>query len=150
LKRGVTELNLNGSFAGTNAGGDTMSTFLLDAVVGYFATPSLEVGVSTSVIKGSNSDAAGSVGGLFAYNVASDSPANGFLGAGAGSGFGHSALTGNPYFIEVFAGVRAMVPGGGGALVVRPFYQRQFFHGGSVPVSDVNVFGVSVGVSIFF
>jgi hypothetical protein len=150
LKQGTTELQLASSFTGTNAGGDTVTAFQLDAIVEYFATPSLEFGVSASAIKVSSLDTTGSIGGLFAYNVPSDSPANGFFGAAAGTGFGYPALTGNPFFVEVFGGVRAMVPGGGGALMIRPFYQRNFFHGGSVPVSDVNVFGVSVGVSIFF
>lgn len=42
-----------------------------------------------------------------------------------------------------------MVEGGGEALVVAPFYERDFYHGGPFAVDDVNSFGVSFGVSIF-
>jgi len=40
--------------------------------------------------------------------------------------------------------------GGGGALIVRPFYERYFNSSDVLPVSDVNRFGISLGASILF
>ena len=43
-----------------------------------------------------------------------------------------------------------MTRGGGGALIIRPFYERYFNSSDVFQTPDVNRFGVSLGASILF
>jgi hypothetical protein len=145
IKPHATELSVQGSLSSTSFGGGvSATTFQVDGFGGYFVTREIEVGAVASVLKVTGGDAIGQVGGAAAFNIAPDRPFNGFAGAALGRGFGLSPL--NPTFLEVFGGVRVMVPGGGGAFVVRPFWQHDFFSGGG----SLNHYGVAFGVSIFF
>lgn len=148
LGRGKTELSFQGGFISSSALGESGSMFQLDGIAAYFVTDHIEVGVITDLVKVTGVDLFGSVAGAAAYNLAIDRPANGFIGGALGRGFGLGVL--NPTIIELFGGVRAMMPGGGGALVVRPFYQRLVFSNDLLAGLDVNSFGVGFGVSIFF
>jgi hypothetical protein len=71
-----------------------------------------------------------------------------------GKGFGASSLfeglVDDPTFVNVSGGFRILTRGGGGALIVRPFYERYFNSSDVLPVSDVNRFGISLGASILF
>jgi hypothetical protein len=56
---------------------------------------------------------------------------------------------GNPWYVDVQGGFRVLTPRGGGALVVRPFYQRQFYPE-TLAGGDMNLFGVAIGASVIF
>jgi hypothetical protein len=77
-----------------------------------------------------------------------------FAGGVIGRGFGASplfdGLVDDPTFLNASGGFRVMTRGGGGALIVRPFYERYFNSSDILPVPDVNRFGVSIGASILF
>lgn len=144
IRQGTTELLFSASLNAVNGGGDTATVAELESTIGYFATPRLEFGGDFSVLKVSDVDPVGTAAGLFAYNFNPDAAAVGFAGGAVGGGFGAGDL--NPFFFEVFGGIRVLTPGGGGAFVVRPFYERQSFGHGA----NANVFGVALGVSILF
>lgn len=141
----ATELSVQGAFTGTNYGGGiTTSAFTVDGLGAYFVTRAVEVGALGSLLKVSGGDPIGQIGGAAAFNFAPDRAVNGFAGGAFGRGFGLAPI--NPTFFEVFGGFRAMMPGGGGAFVVRPFWQHNFYSGGG----SLNMYGVAFGVSIFF
>jgi len=144
IRRGTTELLLTGSFSAVNGGGETATLLMIESTVGYFATPHLEIGADLSALKVSNADPVGTAAGLVAYNFNPDEPAVGFAGGAVGAGFGLGNH--NPFLFQLFGGVRVLTPGGGGAFVVRPFYERESF----ARAGDANVFGVALGVSILF
>jgi hypothetical protein len=67
---------------------------------------------------------------------------------GASALFG--GLVNDPTFVNVSAGFRVLTRGGGGALIVRPFYERYFNSSDIATTSQVNRFGVSLGAAILF
>jgi hypothetical protein len=149
LQPGLYELMFEGSFVGVSSGDETESSIRVDAMLGYFVTPNLEVGAIAGVLKPPGYDAIGTLGGLFAFNIPGNSPVVPFVGTAAGSGLSYGSDIGDPFWINIFGGFKLLMPGGGGALVVRPFYEHQFFSSDS-PLEDINLFGVSIGASLFF
>jgi hypothetical protein len=91
----------------------------------------------------------GSAGGLVLVNFPNNGAFLPFVGGGVGKGFGYSSLVGNPWYIEVEGGFRILTPRRGGALIIRPFYQRQFYSG-VFGDSDLDLFGLALGASILF
>jgi hypothetical protein len=151
---GHIELLIDGGVAGWNEAGETTGIFQIDSVVGFVASRHLEVVVSTSMLKAGGVDAFGTFGGGLLVNFPGDGPVVPFVGAVIGRGFGASSLfrglVDDPTFVNASGGVRVLTGGGGGALIVRPFYERYFNSSDVFPVSDVNRFGISLGASILF
>jgi len=151
---GHAELVVEGGMAGWNATGETVGVFQLDSLVGFVASRHFEVVVSTSVLKASGVDAFGTFGGGLFVNFRNNGPIVPFAGGVIGKGFGASSLfeglVDDPTFVNVSGGFRILTRGGGGALIVRPFYERYFNSSDVLPVSDVNRFGISLGASILF
>jgi hypothetical protein len=151
---GHAELVVEGGMAGWNATGETVGVFQLDSLVGFVASRHFEVVVSTSVLKASGVDAFGTFGGGLFVNFRDNGPIVPFAGGVIGKGFGASSLfeglVDDPTFVNVSGGFRILTRGGGGALIVRPFYERYFNSSDVLPVSDVNRFGISLGASILF
>jgi hypothetical protein len=149
MQPGLFELMIDASFIGATSGGETEATLRTEAMLGYFVTPVLEVGGVTTITKLPGLKAVATAGGLFAFNIPGDSVVVPFVGTAAGAGIGFPATTGNPFWINFFGGFKLLMPGGGGALVVRPFFERQFYSD-SLLVDDINIFGVAVGASLLF
>ncbi len=151
---GHLELVVEGGMAGWNAAGETVGVFQLDSLVGLVASRHFEVVVSTSILKASGVDAFGTFGGGLLVNFRDNGPIVPFAGGVIGRGFGASSLfeglVDDPTFVNASAGFRLLTRGGGGALIVRPFYERYFNSSDILPVSDVNRFGISLGASILF
>ena len=151
---GHVELVVEGGMAGWNADGETVGVFQLDSLVGLIASRHFEIVVSTSILKASDVDAFGTFGGGLLVNFRENGPVVPFAGAVVGRGFGASSLfaglVDDPTFVNASAGLRILTRGGGGALIVRPFYERYFNSSDVLPVSDVNRFGISLGASILF
>ena len=151
---GHVELVVEGGMAGWKAGGETVGVFQLDSLVGLVASRHFEIVASTSMLKASDVDAFGTVGGGLLVNLRENGPIVPFVGGVMGRGFGASALfaglVDDPMFVNASAGFRVLTRGGGGALIVRPFYERYFNSSDVLPVSDVNRFGISLGASILF
>jgi len=148
-----TELIVDGGMSGWNASDGTVEIVQVDSLVGFVVSPHLEVIGSASVFKASDVDAFGSFGGGLFVNFRDTGPIVPFVGGVVGRGFGASALFGglvnDPAFVNVSAGFRVLTRGGG-ALIVRPFYERYFNSSDIVPTSQVNRFGVSLGAAILF
>jgi hypothetical protein len=85
------------------------------------------------------------------FNFPNQSAIVPFIGIGLGTTFGNADTIGHPATLDVSGGFRVMMPGGGGALVIRPFYERSTLSS-SIALGDVNVnaFGVAVGASLLF
>jgi len=151
---GRTELIVDGAMSGWNASGGTTEIFQIDSLVGVVVSRYFEVIGSASVFKASDIDAFGSFGGGLLVNFRDTGPVVPFAGGVVGRGFGASALFGglvdDPTFVNASAGFRVLTRGGGGALIVRPFYERYFNSSDVVPTSPVNRFGVSLGAAILF
>ena len=151
---GRTELIVDGGMSGWNASGGSVQVFQLDSLIGFVVSPRFEVIGSASVFKASDVDAFGSFGGGLLVNFRDTGPVVPFAGGVVGRGFGASALFGglvnDPTFVDVSGGFRVLTRGGGGALIVRPFYERYFNSSDVVPTSPVNRFGVSLGAAILF
>lgn len=151
---GRTELIVDGGMSGWNASDGTVEIFQLDSLVGFVVSPHFEVIASTSVFKASDVDAFGSFGGGLLVNFRDTGPVVPFVGGVVGRGFGASALFGglvnDPTFVNVSGGFRVLTRGGGGALIVRPFYERYFNSSDLGPTSPVNRFGISLGAAILF
>jgi hypothetical protein len=151
---GRTELIVDGGMSGWNASGGTTEIFQLDSLVGFVVSRYFEVIGSASVFKASDVDAFGSFGGGLLVNFRDSGPVVPFAGGVVGRGFGASALFGglvnDPTFVNVSGGFRVLTRGGGGALIVRPFYERYFNSSEIVATSQVNRFGVSLGAAILF
>jgi len=151
---GHVELVVEGGMAGWSAGDETVGVFQLDSLVGLVASRHFEIVVSTSILKASDVDAFGTFGGGLLVNFRENGPIVPFVGGVIGRGFGASALfarlVDDPTFVNASAGFRVLTRGGGGALIVRPFYERYFNSSDLLPVSDVNRFGISLGASILF
>jgi hypothetical protein len=151
---GRTELIVDGGMSGWNTSDGTVEIFQLDSLVGFVVAPHLEVIASASIFKASDVDAFGSFGGGLLVNFRDTGPVVPFIGGVVGRGFGASALFGglvnDPTFVNASAGFRVLTRGGGGALIVRPFYERYFNSSDVVPTSQVNRFGISLGAAILF
>jgi hypothetical protein len=151
---GHLELVVEGGMAGWNAAGETVGVFQIDSLVGLVASQHFEIVVSTSMLKASGVDAFGTFGGGLLVNLRDNGPIVPFVGGVIGRGFGASSLfdglVDDPTFVNASGGFRILTRGGGGALIVRPFYERYFNSSDIVPVSDVNRFGISLGASILF
>jgi hypothetical protein len=151
---GRTEVIVDGGMSGWNASDGTVEIFQLDTLVGFVVSRHFEVIGSASVFNASDVDAFGSFGGGLLVNVRDTGPVVPFVGGVVGRGFGASALFGglvnDPTFVNASAGLRVLTRGGGGALIVRPFYEHYFNSSDIVPTSQVNRFGVSLGAAILF
>lgn len=151
---GRTELIVDGGLSGWNAAGETVGVFQLDGLVGVSVSSHLEVVVSTSVLKASGVNAFGSIGGGLVVNFVERRSIIPFVGGVVGRGFRASSLfsglVDDPTFVSASGGFRVLTRGGGGALIVRPFYERYFNSSDVVRVEDVNRFGISLGASILF
>jgi SH3 domain-containing protein len=151
---GHRELVVEGGMAGWNSAGETIGVFQLDGLVGFVASQHFEIVVSTSILKASGVDAFGTFGGGLLANFRENGPIVPFVGGVIGRGFGASSLfaglVDDPTFVNASGGFRILTRGGGGALIVRPFYERYFNSSDIVPVADVNRFGISLGASILF
>ena len=147
LKAGMVELSIDGSVLGASAGGDTETSIDLGATALFLVNPSFEVGPSFGLVKLAGADAIGFVGGVIVGNLRAQGPIVPFVSAGGAVGFGFPQFTGNPFVLDVGVGVRVMTPGARSAFVVQPFYERIFF--GEPSLSDINAFGVSLGLSLF-
>jgi hypothetical protein len=151
---GRTELIVDGAMSGWNASGGSVEILQLDSLIGFVVSPRFEVIGSASVFKASDVDAFGSFGGGLLVNFRDTGPIVPFVGGVVGRGFGASALFGglvnDPTFVNVSGGFRVLTRGGGGALIVRPFYERYFNSSDIVATSQVNRFGVSLGAAILF
>jgi len=151
---GRAELIIDGGMSGWNASNGTVEIFQLDSLVGIVVSRHLEAIGSTSVFKASDVDAFGSFGGGLLVNLRDTGPVVPFVGGVAGRGFGASRLFGglvnDPTFVNVSAGFRVLTGGGGGALIVRPFYERYFNSTDIMTTSPVNRFGISLGAAILF
>ncbi len=140
-----TEVSVQGALTTTDYGNNvSTTTFQVGGFGGFFAAPNLEIGALAELLKVTGGGPIGKIGPAVSFNIAPEMPINGFAGGSLGWGFGLSPI--NPTFFEVFGGFRAMVPGGGGAFIVRPFWEHDFYSTGG----SVNLYGVSFGVSIFF
>jgi hypothetical protein len=146
---GSTEIVALGSLSGVSANGNTTTELLMQVFGGVFANRHLEVGGTLTGYKLADFDMLGSVGGVGLLNFPNNSLVLPFIGGGVGKGFGYSALMGNPWYVDVQGGFRVLTPRGGGALVVRPFYQRQFYPE-TLAGGDMNLFGVAIGASVIF
>jgi Bacterial SH3 domain len=151
---GHLEIVVEGGMAGWNTAGETVGVFQLDSLVGLVASRHFEIVVSTSILKASGVDAFGTFGGGLLANFRENGPIVPFVGGVIGRGFGASSLfdglVDDPTFVNASGGFRILTRGGGGSLIVRPFYERYFNSSDIVPVSDVNRFGISLGASILF
>jgi hypothetical protein len=151
---GHLELVVDGGMAGWKSAGETVGVFQIDSLVGLVASRHFEVVVSTSILKASGVDAFGTFGGGLLVNFRGSGPIVPFVGGVLGRGFGASSLfdglVDDPTFVNASGGFRILTRGGGGALIVRPFYERYFNSSDILPVSDVNRFGISLGASILF
>jgi len=72
-----------------------------------------------------------------------------FVGAGVGTTFGYADAIGRPFVLDLSGGIRLVTKGGGGALVIRPFYQRTNFSSDFVDIG-LNTYGVAIGASLLF
>jgi hypothetical protein len=149
LRAGFTELSLTGRIQGASFNGETRTSAIIDALVGYLVTPKIEAGVNFTTFKSEGVDATGAVSGVFMYNFPTRSRIVPFASASLGRGYGYSETTGNPLMYGFGGGVRLMTAGGGGAFVVQPYYRRQSFSS-ALGDASVNMYGVSFGVSMFF
>ena len=146
---GTIEMRALGSVTGVSANGEIATEALLQAFTGVFLNRHVEIGGALTGYKLADFDLFGSVGAAASLNFPNNSVFLPFIGGVAGKGFGYSTLVGNPWHIGVEGGFRIMTPRRGGALIVAPFYQRQFFSAPFVD-EDVNVFGLSLGASVLF
>jgi hypothetical protein len=151
---GHVELVVEGAMAGWKAGGETVGVFQLDSLIGLVASRHFEIVASTSILKASAVDAFGTFGGGLLVNFRENGPLVPFVGGVIGRGFGASSLfdglVDDPTFVNASGGLRVLTRGGGGALIVRPFYERYFNSSDVLPLSDVHRFGISLGASILF
>jgi len=146
---GTVELMAVGDITSTTAADETVNSLNLTAFVGVFATPNVEVGVSTSMMKAADLDTTGVVLGHVLFNFPNQSAIVPFISIGLGTTFGYAAIVGHPATLDVSGGFRVMMPDGDGALVIRPFFQRAKFSSDFVDL-EVTSFGVAVGASLLF
>ena len=144
---GGTEIVALGSLTGVSANGDTTTELLMQVFAGVFANRHLEIGGVLTGNKLGDFDMLGSAGAVGIVNFPNNSLVLPFIGGGVGKGFRYSDLVGNPWYIDVHGGFRVLTSRGGGALVVRPFYQRQFYSG-TFGDGNLNLFGVAIGASV--
>jgi hypothetical protein len=151
---GATELMVSGGVIGVSADGDTTAVGTFDGLVGFVASPALEIVLRAEILKALGVDAIGSFGGGLLVNVADGGRVIPFVGGLVGRTFGASDLLGglidDATWVTVLGGFRVMTPGGGGALIVTPFYERSFNSSDFLFNPDVNLFGVRLGVSVIF
>lgn len=139
---------VNATIAGLSAGGETEGEAEISALAGVFVVPNVQIGVTVSYVELAGFDGLGSFGGFASFNFGSADPLVGFVGGSLGVGLGFDEPLSRPLAFQVFGGVRVMTRGGGGALVIRPFYERVNFDGFLLP--DLNRYGVALGASLIF
>jgi hypothetical protein len=105
--------------------------------------------VSMNMVKMPDLNTSGSVMGLFLYNFPIDTAIVPFVGAGLGMAFGNADVVGHPVMLDLSGGLRVMMPGTGGWLVLRPFYQRAHVSSEFVD-ANLNTWGVAIGASLPF
>jgi hypothetical protein len=149
LESGSVELMVLGSFSGESVAGGSRTTVDFRTFIGVFATSMLEVGATANVLKSEGLDTAGGLMGNVFFNFQNSSSLVPFVGAGVGTTFGYADAIGHPFVLDLSGGVRFLTKGGGGALVIRPSYQRTNFSGDFGGVG-VNRYGVAVGASLLF
>jgi hypothetical protein len=152
---GRKELTIGGSFTGSksSAAASTFRVFELSTHLGFVVSRHLEVLAGTNVTKIGDLDPRGAITGGVLFNFTQDGRIVPFAGATVGKALGAAvpgSTTSQPLILDLSGGFRVMTPGGGGALVVRPFYQRQLHSINVAGQSDFHRFGVSFGPSILF
>ena len=146
---GTKELTIGGSFTGSksSAATSTFRVFELSTHLGFVMSKHLEVLAGANVTKVGDLDPRGALTGGLLYNFKQDGRIIPFAGATFGKALGTAATS---PILDLHGGFRVMTPGGGGALIIRPFYQRQLQSINVFGRSDFHRFGVSFGPSIFF
>jgi hypothetical protein len=149
LDSGSVELMVLGSFTGVSAEGETGTSVNVNAFLGVFATPHVELGMSTSVMKLADIPTGGSLMGHLFFNFPNSSAVVPFVGGGVGTTFGNADFIGHPLALHLSGGFRVLMPGAGGALIIRPFYERANVSSDFIDTS-LNTYGVAVGASLLF
>jgi hypothetical protein len=146
---GTRELTIGGSFTGSksSAATSTFRVFELSTHLGWVMSRHLEVLAGANVTKVGDLGPRGAVTGGLLFNFKQDGRIIPFAGATVGRALGTAAAS---PILDLSGGFRVMTPGGGGALIIRPFYQRQLHSINFFGRSDFQRFGVSFGPSIFF
>jgi len=143
MDRGQTELSIDASLNVSNAGGVSHTTAVVNPRIGYFVHEDFEVGVGGNLIE--NSGAEWAAYGFAAKHFQMDDELGSalwFVGTELGGEFGEE---GNGVLVGVFGGIKLLVPKGGGALFVQPFFIRTL-----MSADSFSEFGIATGVSIFF
>lgn len=83
------------------------------------------------------------------FNFPNESAIVPFIGGGLGTTYGNADFVGHAATLHLTGGFRVMMPGGGGALVVRPFFSRANFTN-TFRDLNLNTYGVAVGASLIF
>lgn len=164
VSAGLNEVNVAVSItssksSGTNIDTDARTTGVFSGAYGRFLTDHIEVGAQLTGLKTEDEDMNGTVGAIGAYHFGGKNNAIvPFAGAQIGRGYGlnmevFSARIHNPWSYGVFGGIKAFVPGGGGAITVQPFWTRQTRSYEGLGFSDhvhQDTYGISTGISLFF
>lgn len=142
VEKGVMELNLSGALNVTS-NGDSVTSFDLAVMPGYFVTKNHEIGAAFDVHKTEGFDTFGTLSGVYTLNF----PKEGgkllpFVGGHVGFGFGTDD---NPTVFGFFGGIKYFVADGA-AINVGPYYRRYMFD----HFDDMNEYGVQWGISLFF
>ena len=149
LDTGSVELMVLGSFSGQSVAGESRSAVDFRTFIGVFATSRLEVGATANVMKLEGLDTSGGLMGNVFFNFQNGSAIVPFVGTGVGTTFGYADAIGRPFVLDLSGGVRLVTKGGGGALVIRPFYQRTNFSSDFADIG-LNTYGVAIGASLLF
>jgi len=148
IRQGVNEVNLAFSYSNTDFSSDRFddpdSIGILAASLAYgiFATDSMEFGVNLQYLSVEDEDDFGSALVFASVHLPIVQDLYVFVGPQVGSGFG---LEDDPIILGAFAGLKAFVADGGGAISIQPFFNKQIFDNG-----NTSTYGVLMGVSIFF
>jgi hypothetical protein len=149
------------SFSGQNVGSyiegeDEVKKFYFrgSAGISYFPVRYVSLGIKGALDKVKGEYGSGAVSGVFSVNIPTKKD-NVFIFFGIGSGYLISGTWNNTklkndfdfdFQLEAFGGGRFFVSKNA-AIVIQPFYTRTF---NAETVKDVNDFGLSYGISLFF
>jgi hypothetical protein len=154
LHRGTIEMIVDGNISAVTSAGETVALVEANALVGFVVVPAFEVVVTGSIAKIEGNEAIGAFGAGLIANFKDDGRVIPFVGATFGRSAGVSGLLGgfvnDVNVVNLFGGFRVMTRGGGGALVVRPFYDHYFISSDFLETADVHQFGVALGISVLF
>lgn len=151
LRPGVTELAISADVSGISFAGETSGTASVSGIIGFVIPKNLEVVILPQAIRPYGGDAYGSIGAGLFVNFNTDAVAIPFVGGAVGTTFGTSSLFVNEtQYLDVSGGVRLMMPGGGGSIILRPYFQRYFTSSDLLAFPDINTYGLSIGASVLF